>query len=303
MTHANTAAPLVTVGIPFYNSEKTLLNAIKSVFSQTFQNWELILVDDGSSDRSLEIALSIDDPRVKVISDGQNKKLPARLNQIIGLARGKYIVRMDADDLCSPKRIERQLELFDKDESLDVVGTGMIYLDDNDAPLGVRLAPTSHSEICKEPYRMFGLCHSSVIVKKSWYEKNRYDESALQAEDFDLWLRSYEHSKFGNVPDALFFYKCEPSFSQRKRLRCRFTCARFLFKHYYERKQLCRAFYAASMQFVKLIVGFVICLVLSRRNLIERRYARINNEERQFYEQEIRKIKETKLPIKDYRLQ
>ncbi len=72
----------VSIGIPFYNNEQTLVDTIRSVFAQTYQGWELILVDDGSSDRSLEIARSVDDERVRVITDGQNKKLPARLNQI-----------------------------------------------------------------------------------------------------------------------------------------------------------------------------------------------------------------------------
>src|SRR5690554_4188978 len=91
--------PSVSIGIPFFNAEAYLLDAIKSVFAQTHQNWELILLDDGSTDRSLEIARSIDDPRVRVYSDGQNKHLAARLNEIARLARYEYLARMDADDL------------------------------------------------------------------------------------------------------------------------------------------------------------------------------------------------------------
>src|SRR4030066_138114 len=99
------SGPLVTVGIPFFNNQDTLPDAIRSIFAQSFQDWELLLLDDGSTDGSLQIAQSIDDPRVRVISDGCNRKLPARLNQIIDLARGQYIARMDADDLCGITRL------------------------------------------------------------------------------------------------------------------------------------------------------------------------------------------------------
>ena len=209
--------PLVTIGIPFYNNKGTLLDAVKSVFAQTFTDWELILLDDGSTDRSLQIAKSIDDPRVRVFSDGENKKLPARLNQIIEMARGKYIARMDADDLCSPKRFEKQVKLLEKNQSLDVLGTGMVYLGENDVPLGHWLAPPEHADICKEPYRTFRLSHGTIIAKKSWLQKNRYGESTPLAQDFNLWLRTYKHSKFGNVPEALYYYRCEYSFNHKKR--------------------------------------------------------------------------------------
>jgi len=110
------AEPLVTVMMSFYNCEKTLLDAVRSIFAQTFQDWELILLDGGSSDNSLEVAKSINDPRVRVFGDGSYHNHPTALNRLIDLARGKYIARMDGDDFCSPKRLEKQLELFKKDE-------------------------------------------------------------------------------------------------------------------------------------------------------------------------------------------
>ena len=99
-------SPLISVGIPFYNSEKYLADAIKSVLAQTFQNWELILVDDGSTDNSLETAREFEkqDSRIRVISDGKNKKLPARLNQIIAESKGEYIARMDAESFAETNR-------------------------------------------------------------------------------------------------------------------------------------------------------------------------------------------------------
>ncbi|MEN6301484.1 MAG: glycosyltransferase family A protein, partial [Armatimonadia bacterium] len=121
--------PTVSVGIPFYNSEATLLNSVRSVFAQTFQDWELVLMDDGSTDGSLEVARSIDDPRVRVISDGKNLRLPGRLNALHRVTKGRYIARMDSDDLMHPRRLEEQVALLDERPDVDVVGTLMYAMD------------------------------------------------------------------------------------------------------------------------------------------------------------------------------
>ena len=113
----------VTIGIPFYNAKHTLADAIRSVFAQTFQDWELILADDGSTDGSAEIARMVDDPRVTVISDGMNRGLPYRLNKITELARADYIARMDADDLMHPERLTLQVQYLDANPAVDVVST------------------------------------------------------------------------------------------------------------------------------------------------------------------------------------
>ena len=96
---------MVTIGIPIFNAEATLLETVQSVISQTVRDWELILIDDGSRDGSLAIANSIQDPRIRVLSDGVNKGLPARLNQIVDEAKYDLIMRMDADDLMHPQRL------------------------------------------------------------------------------------------------------------------------------------------------------------------------------------------------------
>jgi len=290
--------PLVTIGIPFYNAEKYLLDAIKSIFAQTFQDWELILVDDGSTDNSLGIAKSINDPRVRIISDGKNKKLAARLNQIIDLARGEYIVRMDADDLCFSKRIEKQLELFLKDPKLDVAGTGIVYLDLDDIPLGNNFAPTSHAEICMKPARTFGLCHASIIARKSWHEKHRYDETIHLGQDFNLWLRSYQGSKFANIPEPLYYYRLEFSYSLKKQCRDRYMSSIYLFGYYQKQGCFYKALFCFFMQYMKMIAEIIFCAVGAKRKLLSQRYNRLTNAEVESYISEIKRIKNTRLPIK-----
>jgi glycosyltransferase involved in cell wall biosynthesis len=289
--------PLVSVGIPFFNCEDSLPDSIRSIFAQTFQDWELLLVDDGSTDKSLQIAYAIDDPRVKVISDGKNKKLAARLNQIIDLARGKYIARMDADDLCSPKRIEKQLELFQKDPELDVVGTGMVFLDLDDIPLGDSFAPASHAEICSKPARTFGLCHPSIMAKKSWYEKNRYDETLPLSQDYELWLRSYRKSKFANVPEPLCYYRACYSFSLEKQFKDRNVIAGIILKYYKKQSRLDKALFYSLMQYIKIVAEVGLCITGLKNRLLSLRYNPLNSVDKELYMSEIQKIKNISLPV------
>jgi glycosyltransferase involved in cell wall biosynthesis len=284
----------------FFNCEKTLLSAVRSIFAQTVQDWELILLDGGSTDKSLEVAKSIKDPRVKVLGDGSYHNHPTALNRLIDAARGKYIANMDGDDLCSPTRLEKQLEVFKKDETVDVVGTGIVYLDNNDIPLGVAIWPPSHSEICKEPYRTFRMCHGSVMVKRSWYLQNRYDELAVKVEDFDLWLRTHEHSKFSNVCEGLYYYRCETSFSQKKLFITRINSIKILFR-YYKTKNIIKAIWYSALQCIKMVVGPIICLLQSDRDLIQKRYIPFESGQEKVYVEELNIIKNTDFPIREHR--
>lgn len=198
--------PLVSIVIPFYNNETTLLDAIKSVFSQTYRNWELILLNDGSTDGSLEIAANIHDSRVKVVSDGNNRGLVYRLNQSPSLVNGKYIARMDGDDLMHPQRLEKQMNVFLKNPDLDLVDTGAYSIDESGNPIGVRgLIPINYnpSHILKNAM----LLHASIIGKKEWFEKFPYDPAYVRAEDRELWIRSYKTSKFGRVMEPLYIVR------------------------------------------------------------------------------------------------
>src|ERR1039458_2052600 len=96
--------PLVSIGMPAFNCEKTLAVAIHSILNQTYSNWELLLMEDGSSDRTPEVAQSFSDPRISVFADQSHKGLVPRLNQAVAMSRGKYFARMDADDVAYPER-------------------------------------------------------------------------------------------------------------------------------------------------------------------------------------------------------
>ncbi|HZZ80116.1 MAG TPA: glycosyltransferase family A protein, partial [Gemmataceae bacterium] len=128
----------VSIGIPFLNAKRLLADAVRSVFAQTCTDWELILIDDGSTDGSLDIVRDIHDPRVRLVSDGTNRGLCARLNQMVSLANGVYFARMDADDLMHPERIERQVAHLQANPQIDVLDTATYTVNDDLTPLGVR---------------------------------------------------------------------------------------------------------------------------------------------------------------------
>src|SRR5690625_1371076 len=131
---------MITIGLPFFNDSRYLEMAIRSVINQTYQDWVLLLVDDGSSDGSLGIAKTYaeKDSRISVISDGENKKLPYRLNQIAKLTKTPYLARMDADDIMHPERIEKQLGILESNQEIDVLGTNAYSIDSNNEIRGVR---------------------------------------------------------------------------------------------------------------------------------------------------------------------
>lgn len=212
----------ITIGIPIYNAELYLEGAIRSVFAQTCQDWELILVDDGSKDRSLEIAHAVSDPRVRVISDGVNRKLPYRLNQIIAESKYDYIARMDADDLMSPTRLQRQLDILLLDSRVDVVSTGVCSLSNDNKPLGARVYANNDALSLKEMLNgRSGVVHASILARKSWYQRNPYDIKQMLTEDYELWIRAFLNDDFHIrlIEEPLYYYREEGNVTAAKMLR------------------------------------------------------------------------------------
>ena len=198
--------PLVSIGISFYNAAETLGDAIRSIFAQTFQDWELILVDDHSTDSSLSIAQSVIDPRVKVYKGGSEKGFAYQLNRITKLANGKYYARMDADDMMHPERISRQINCLEKNRNIDLVDTGMYSMDQHSNLKGIR----NLTSVDYRPVILLGqglLCHPTVTGHVDWFEKNPYDPKYLRAEDRELWCRTFQNSRFGRIKEPLYFVR------------------------------------------------------------------------------------------------
>ena len=202
---------MISIGIPFFNAVAYLEDAIKSVLAQTFQEWELILVDDGSSDGSLDIAKKYEqlDSRVRVISDGLNKKLPTRLNEIIKEAKFDFIARMDADDLMDVERLEKQYAFLSANPEYDLVTTGMYSIDQSNEVLGKRLPENRIMQANEILGGLTNLLHASMLAKKQWCLRNPYREDNALAEDYELWLSAAIKNdlKYNVLQEPLYYYR------------------------------------------------------------------------------------------------
>ncbi|OJV38892.1 MAG: hypothetical protein BGO29_10790 [Bacteroidales bacterium 36-12] len=219
--------PLITIGIPFYNAEKFLSQAILSVLNQTYQDWELILLDDGSSDTSLSIARKFTDTRIKVISDGKNRGLVYRLNQLSRMAQGCYYARMDADDIMHPKRLEQQINFLESTKNVDVVGSGYYSIDENNNIAGKYIANKNLDNI-QSLLKNGGFVHPSIMGRTDWFIQNPYNSDMERMEDFELWLRTIEKSSFYNINDALLFYRTEETSTYKKYVRTNINIIKLL---------------------------------------------------------------------------
>jgi glycosyltransferase involved in cell wall biosynthesis len=202
--------PLVTIGLPVRDAESTLPEALASIRGQSFQDWELLIVDDGSADGTAEIVaeLTRDDDRVRLIADGEQRGLPTRLNQLLDLACGEVFARMDADDVAYPARLERQVALLASNPEVDLVGCSMLVFGTNGVPRGKRPAPPTHDEIVTRPHAsFFPLFHPTWVGRTSWFRKYGYRPLARRCEDQDLLLRAHRRSTFANLPDILLGYR------------------------------------------------------------------------------------------------
>lgn len=201
--------PLVSIGMPILNCEKTLCAAIRSILNQTYWNWELFLIDDGSKDKTLLVAKSFNEPRIRVITDGLHRNLPTRLNQAIAMSRGKYFARMDGDDIAYPERLQTQVQYLENHPDIDIVGTPMLVFGRDGQVIGSTTVKKSHSEICCRPWAGFYLSHPTWMGKLEWFRTHQYRPQAIRVEDQDLLLRTYKISRFACLPELLLGYRQE----------------------------------------------------------------------------------------------
>lgn len=222
------SSPLLSVVVPFYNAENTLLDTVRSVLSQTYSNWELLLADDGSTDGSLALARRIADPRIRVFSDGHNRGGTHRLNQMIAEARGEYIAKLDADDLMHPERLQMQLDYMRQHPDCDLVCSAAVSMSNELKACGLRdMQPLDVSAF--SILRSGAIIHPTIFVRTDWFRANNYREGYDRAEDRELWIRAAPNSVMGKVVAPLLFYR-EVSF---------FFVQKFLLSYVTERKILC----------------------------------------------------------------
>ena len=240
--------PLVTVVMPTYQAEKYLKEAIESMMAQTYGHFELLVIDDASKDHTRKMVMEYAkrDKRIKLI-DGPQNGIAAALNYGIELSTGKYVARMDADDIALPERLEKQVSAMEKDPELGVCATQILAL---------RGEELVEAAVCKQQYEeilcdmMFNnnICHPTVMFRKTVLDQGwRYQEHIL-AEDYDMWTRMLPNVKFRALSDVLLYYRidCEEKLTVTNHKQVREAAARII------RSYLC-ALFGANFNGYKLV--------------------------------------------------
>jgi glycosyltransferase involved in cell wall biosynthesis len=209
MNHSSLDNPLLSVLMPVYNGETYLAEAIESILNQTYSNFEFIIINDGSTDESKRTIKSYTDDRIHYVENEKNLGLITCLNNGIELAKGHYILRMDADDFSYPNRFEKQMSFMQMNPDIDISGTWFLKSD----RVTKNTNPTTF-EACKlNLINNTVLCHPSVILRKiSILNADiKFKHSALHAEDYQFWIDAIKAGlKISNLPELLLNYRIHP---------------------------------------------------------------------------------------------
>jgi glycosyltransferase involved in cell wall biosynthesis len=196
----------VTIGLPTYNSASTLFDAIASIFAQTYGDWRLIIIDDGSKDTTVDQLLRISDPRVTVIAEAENLGLAARLNQLAEMCETRLLFRMDADDVMHQDRVACQVEFMERNPEVDVLASRAYMIDEVGRVVGL----FNESEIPRNPGDWFhgcGITHPTIVVRVEWALSHPYDVDLRRSQDLDLFIRASPTTTFAKLEQPLLYYR------------------------------------------------------------------------------------------------
>lgn len=219
----------VSVIMGIYNCADTLGDAIESIINQTFSDWELIMCDDGSKDDTLSVALSyrkMFPGKIVVLKNEKNLGLNATLNKCLAVAKGKYIARMDGDDVCSPERFAKELAVLESEPEIAIVSTDMAYFDES-GTWGKMSHPTYPQGIdflYETPF-----CHAPCMVRKEAYDAVQgysVDKKLLRVEDYHLWMKMYKAGYRGkNIGEILYSMRDDRNAYNRRKFKYRLNSA------------------------------------------------------------------------------
>lgn len=207
----NRQLPKVTVLMPVYNGVPYISWAIRSVLGQTFTDFEFLIIDDGSTDASVEVIKAFEDSRIRLNLNGANLGLVASLNKGLDLARGEFIARMDADDISRPDRLARQVCFMDANPSVGVCGSWVQFFPKR-KNLNVWKLPQKTAEIQCWQFHSVGVAHPSVMIRRQQFVENEllYDPHYIHIEDYELWGRAMQYMDFANIQKVLLDYRISP---------------------------------------------------------------------------------------------
>jgi hypothetical protein len=206
--------PIASVVLPAYNAESTLADSIASVRKQTFASWELIVVNDGSVDRTAAVVqeLAAADERIRLINNETNQGLPRSLNRGLAACRGQYVIRMDGDDLAYPHRFQTQIDYLAAHPDIGACGASVHLIGVRGEALGTRRMYEEHDLICWDACFHSPVIHPTVALRRTLVDRGfTYSEHYPSiGEDYDLWVRLLANTRMANLPEPLLAYRCHP---------------------------------------------------------------------------------------------
>lgn len=198
--------------MPAFNAATTLRASVRTLLSQTFADWEAIIIDDGSTDATLPIMRELEREDIRIHAFTQmNQRQAAARNAGIERARGRYIAFLDADDFALPERFAKQVAFLNEYPEVTVLGSGRINIDAiTGAELSTYLHQEKHKALCASIFTQCPFSTSSVMARTEFFQQRRFDETMPPSEDHDLWLRSYRDPGvcFHNLQEPLIRYAC-----------------------------------------------------------------------------------------------
>lgn len=205
-------SPLVSVLMPAYNAEKYLAEAIESILNQTFKDFELIIINDGSTDKTEEIIdkYAKKDERIIYLKNDKNRKISRTLNRGMDEAKGKYLARMDTDDISVEDRFEKQVKYMEENPDCGVLGACFLsFMGENREETTPNIRPENDHNIRLHGIYCCQFAHPTVMMRKSVFDENnlRYNPDFDGCEDFELWHRAKKFTKFHNLQEFLLYYR------------------------------------------------------------------------------------------------
>lgn len=201
------AKPVVTVLMPVYNGEKYLQGAIDSILNQTFSDFEFLIIDDGSTDRSVEIINSYNDPRIRLFKNGTNLKLISTLNKGLELAQGQFIARMDCDDISLLGRLAKQVQFLNDNPDVGLCGTWAKTIGVYDGT--IYQYPTNFEIVKCWLLFQCSLLHPTIMMRRELFTEHnlKYSKEYLHAEDYAFFVAASKITRLANLPEVLLYYR------------------------------------------------------------------------------------------------
>ena len=199
--------PLVSIVLPVFNGEKYLKESLDSVFAQTYKNWELIIINDGSTDGTEKIIQTYHDKRIKYLPNDGNKGIIFSLNRGLQESNGHFIARLDADDVALPLRLEKQVEFLMENSDYVICGSYFQTVDSKDKLLKKVRFPSNDRDARSFLLLHNCFCHSTILMRAEIVKELKYDEYFEICEDYDLWVRISRSGKILNLPIFTTLYR------------------------------------------------------------------------------------------------